>query len=143
MRHGLTLILRCNIRLATGRGSLDGQWEQAMFKSIEEFQKFSAEQMEAASQSASVLTQGVQQLFSETTALSRRTVETGTEAFQNLLASRSFDRAMQVQMDYAKSAYDSMVSGSSKIGGIVSTTAQEMAKPLEGAFSKMQGASRG
>ena len=113
-----------------------------MFKSIEEFQKFTAEQMEAATQSANVLTQGAQQLFSETTALSRKTVETGTDAFQSLLASRSFDRAIQVQMEFAKSAYDSMVSGSSKIGGIMSTTAQEMVKPLEGAFTKMQDSTR-
>lgn len=114
-----------------------------MFKSIEDFQKFSAGQMEAAAYSATVFTQGVQQLFSETTALSRKSVETGTEAFQSLLASRSIDRAVQVQLDFVKSAYDGMVSGSSTIGGIVSSTAQGMVKPLESAFAKMQNAARG
>jgi hypothetical protein len=114
-----------------------------MFKSVEEFQKFSAEQMEAATQSASVLSQGMQQLFAETSGLSKKTVETGTDAFQNLLASRSFDRLMQVQMDFAKSSYDSMVSGSTRIGGIMASTAQEMFKPLEGAFGKMQSSARG
>ena len=114
-----------------------------MFKSVEEFQKFSAGQMEAAAQSASVLTQGLQQLFAETTGFSKKTVETGTDAFQNLMASRSFDRAVEVQMNFAKSTYDSMVSGSTKIGGIMSTTAQDLFKPLEGAFTKMQDTARG
>lgn len=114
-----------------------------MFKSFEDLQKFSAEQIEAATQSVTILAQGVQQVFSETTALSRQTVETGSDAFQNLLGSRSFDRAVKVQIDYARSAYTTMASGSSKIGGIVTATAQDMVKPLEGAFARMQGAPRG
>lgn len=114
-----------------------------MFKSVDEFQKFNAEQMEAATRSATALSQGVQQIFAETTALSKKSVETGTDAFQNLLASRSFDRVIQVQMDYAKTAYESMLAGSSKIGGIMSATAQDMVKPLEGAFGRMQNSVRG
>lgn len=114
-----------------------------MFKSVDEFQKFSTEQMDAASRSATALSEGVQQIFTETTALSRTSVEAGTAAFQSLLASRSFDRVMQVQMDFAKSAYESMMAGSTRIGGIMSATAQDMAKPLEGAFARMQGTVRG
>ena len=136
----LTMFLHRNTSHALGPR---GPWERSMFKSVEDFQKFSAGQMEAAAQSASVLTQGLQQLFAETTGLSKKTVETGTDAFQNLMASRSFDRAVEVQMNFAKSTYDSMVSGSTKIGGIVSTTAQDLFKPLEGAFTKMQDTARG
>ena len=114
-----------------------------MFKSVDEFQRFSAEQMEAATRSATALGQGVQQIFSETSAMSKQSVETGTDAFQSLMASRSFDRLIQVQMDYAKTAYESMLAGSSKIGGIMSATAQDMVKPLEGAFARMQDTVRG
>lgn len=113
-----------------------------MFKSVDEFQKFSAEQMEAASRSATALSQGAQQIFAETTALSKKSVETGTDAFQSLMASRSFDRVLQVQMDFAKSAYESMLAGSSKIGGIMTATAQDMVKPLEGAYARMQDTAR-
>jgi hypothetical protein len=113
-----------------------------MFKSVEALQQFSIGQMEAAAASVTALSQGVQQVFAETTELSKTTIETGTDAFQSLLASRSLDRVIQVQMDFAKTAYDSMVAGSSKLGAIVSATAQDMVRPLEGSFERMQNAAR-
>lgn len=113
-----------------------------MFKSVEMFQQLGKQQMEAAAASAAALSNGVQQIFAESTELSKKSVETGTDAFQNLLASKSFDRALQVQMDYARTAYDSMVASSSKLGSIVSSTAQGMVKPLEGTFQRLQDAAR-
>jgi hypothetical protein len=113
-----------------------------MFKSVEAFQQFSTQQMEAAAASATALTNGMQQIFAETTALSKKTVETGTDALQSLISSPSVDRAFQVQIEFAKTALDSMVAGSSRLGSIVSATAQDMVRPLEGAFQRAQAAAR-
>ena len=114
-----------------------------MFKSVEDFQKFSKDQLEAATQSATALGHGVQQLLTETTELSKKSIETGTDAFQSLMASRSMDRAIQVQMEFARTAYDSMMAGSHKFNGILSATAQEMFKPIEGAFHKIKDTTTG
>jgi hypothetical protein len=113
-----------------------------MFKSMDAFQKFSMDQFAAATASVTALTNGMQQMLAETTELSKRTVETGTDAFQHLLATRTLDGALQVQMSFAKTALEGMVAGSSKLGSIVTTTTQDMVRPLETAFTRMGDATR-
>jgi phasin family protein len=113
-----------------------------MFKSIEDLQKFSKEQFDAAAQSATAFSNGFQQLLAETTEFSKKSFETNTDAVQKLFGSRSVDRAFQVHMDYTKAAYESMIAESSKISGIMSSTAQDVFKPLEGVLAQVQNAVR-
>ncbi len=109
-----------------------------MFKSVEDFQKFSQEQVEAATQSATAFSAGIQQLFAATTELSKKNIETGRGALQDLMESKSVDRALQVQIDFAKTAFDGVVAGTSNLTGIVSSTAQDVFKPFEGVFAKVK-----
>ncbi len=100
-----------------------------MFKTIEDFQKFSKDQFEAATQSATALSNGMQQIVAEATDFSKKSFETGTDAMQKLFGIKSFESAIQLQMDFAKAAYESAVSEATKIGGIVTTTTQDVLKP--------------
>ena len=113
-----------------------------MFKTVEDFQTFSKGQFEAATQSATALSNGMQQIVAEATDFSKKSFETGSDVLQKLFGTRSIESAMQIQIDYAKASYESAVNEASKIGGIVQTTAQDVLKPLEGMMAQVQGAAR-
>ena len=113
-----------------------------MFKSIEDFQRFSKEQFEAATLSATVLSNGMQRIVAETSDYSKKSFETGSDVMQKLFSIRSVEGAVQIQMDFAKSAFETAVSEASKIGGIVASTAQDAIKPMEGMMAQAQGAAR-
>ena len=113
-----------------------------MFKTIEDFQKFSKDQFDAATQSATALSNGVQQIVAEASDYSKKSFETGTDLVQKLFGSRSIETAMQIQIDYAKSAYETAMSEASKIGGIVTATTQDVLKPIESIMAQAQGAAR-
>lgn len=113
-----------------------------MFKTIEDFQKFSKDQFDAATQSATALSNGVQQIMSEATDYSKKSLETSTDYVQKLFGTRSVETAIQMQINFAKSAYESAVSEATKIGGIVTATTQDVLKPIEGIMAQAQGAAR-
>jgi hypothetical protein len=114
-----------------------------MLKTIEDFQQFSKGQFEAATQSATALSNGMQQLVAEATDLSKKSFEHGTDVLQKLFGTRSVEAAMQIQLDYAKAAYEDAISGATKIGGIVTATAQDVMKPIESMMTQAQSAARG
>ena len=113
-----------------------------MFKTIEDFQKFSKDQFEAASQSATAFSNGMQQIVAEATEFSKKSFDTGSDVVQRLFGTRSIEGAMQIQLDYAKAAYENALSEASKLGGIVTSTAQDVMKPLEGMLPQAQGSAR-
>ena len=51
--------------------------------------------------------------------------------FEQLVQVRSLDKAIEVQNDYAKSAYQAWVSQATKIGEIYADIARETYKPFE------------
>lgn len=113
-----------------------------MFKTIEDFQKFSKDQFDAATQSATALSNGFQQIVAEASDFSKRSFENGTDLMQKLVGTKSVETAMQIQMEFAKSSYESAVSEATKLGGMMSSTAQDAFKPIEGAFTHAQNAVR-
>lgn len=107
-----------------------------MFKNFEDMQAFSKEQLDAASAVGATLTKSVQEIASEVTDYSKKSVETASATFEKLVGSKSIDTAMQVQGDYAKSAYEAFVAQSTKLGELYTGLAKEMFKPVEAAVAK-------
>lgn len=113
-----------------------------MFRTIEDLQKFSKDQFEAATQSATALSNGMQQIVAEATDFSKKSFDTSTDTMQKLFGTKSLEGAIQIQMEYAKIAYESAVSEASKLGSIVTATTQDVLKPLEAIVAQTQGAAR-
>lgn len=109
-----------------------------MFKNIEDMQKFGKEQLEAATAATSTITKSVQQIAAEATDYSKKSVETATATFEKLIGVKSLDGAIQIQSDYAKSAYESFVSQATKMGELYAGLAKEAFKPMEAAVAKAQ-----
>ncbi len=109
-----------------------------MFKNMEDMQKFSKDQMEAATVSASALSKGFQQIATETGDFSKKSFEASTGLFEKLAGVKTLDKVIEVQTDFAKSAYESFVAQATKMGELYTAIAKEAFKPMESAFAKVQ-----
>jgi hypothetical protein len=107
-----------------------------MFKNFEDMQKFSKEQLDAATAVSATLTKSVQEIASEVTDYSKKSVEAASSTFEKLVGAKSIDTAMQVQGEFAKNAYESFVAQSTKLGELYTGLAKEMFKPVEAAVAK-------
>ncbi|MDF2114697.1 phasin family protein [Roseiarcaceae bacterium H3SJ34-1] len=113
-----------------------------MFKSFEELQSFGKDQVEAATAASSALTKSLQAIATETSDYSKKSLEAATAAFEKIVSSKSIDAAFQAQSEYAKSAYESFVAQSTKIGELYTALAKDAFKPVEVAVAKVQAATK-
>lgn len=109
-----------------------------MFKNIEDMQQFGKDQFEAASVSASALTKGIQTIATEASDFSKKSFEASTGLFEKLAGVKTLDKAIEVQTEFAKSAYESFIAQATKMGELYTSIAKEAYKPVEEAFAKVQ-----
>ena len=84
------------------------------------------------------MSRGLQQIAMEATDLSKKSIEDSSAVFSKLIGVRSIESAIQIQTDYAKNAYDSMMSGVTRMGDLMSAVAKDAYKPFEGALEQAQ-----
>ena len=109
-----------------------------MFTTVEDFQKFSKEQMDAASKFATTYSKNVQQLAVEATDYSKKSLEQGAAAMEKLLGAKTLDKAIEVQTEFAKQAYEGFVAQTTKVGEMYMAMAKEAYKPFEAVVAKAQ-----
>ena len=68
---------------------------------------------------------------------SKRSFDQGTKTVQNLLGARSLDKAVEVQTEYARSAYEDYVSHATKLGQLYTDLAKETFKSYQDFASKL------
>lgn len=108
-----------------------------MIAGFDDLQKAGKENLEVAVKSASAFTKGFQALAAETADYSRHSFESGAKAFEKLVAAPSLDKAVEVQSDYLRTAYEGYVTQATKVGEIVTAMARDAYKPYEGIFGKL------
>ncbi len=52
---------------------------------------------------------------------------------------KTLDKAVEIQTDFAKTAYEGYVAHATKVGELVTELTKEAFKPFEGAIAKVQG----
>jgi phasin family protein len=104
---------------------------------FEDFQNFSKQQMEAATAFATTISKGMQEIAAETAEYSKAALSANAEAVEKLLGAKTLDSAIQIQTDYAKSAYEGFVAKSTKINEIIAKVASEAIKPAQNAFAAL------
>jgi phasin family protein len=104
---------------------------KSMFTSIDDVQRFSKERIDLATKAAANFSKGVQQIAAETADYSRKSLEQSTAAIEQLFGAKSIDKAIEIQSDYAKSAYEGFVSQATKLGELYANLAKDAFKPLE------------
>jgi hypothetical protein len=102
----------------------------------EEYQKLSKEGFDAAVRSFAEVNKGFQALTAEVNDYSNKAFEDGCRAWEQLVGAKSFDRAFEIQSQYAKEAYDNYIAEVSKLGEMYASLARNAYKPVEQAVAK-------
>ena len=69
---------------------------------------------------------------------SKKAFEQSTAATEKLLGAKSFEKAVEVQTEFAKSAYEGFVAEATKLGELYSDLARDLYRPYEGQFGKSE-----
>jgi phasin family protein len=107
-----------------------------MFPNVEEIQKYGKQQFEAVSAATSSLSKGLQEIATETTDFSKKAIAANTSVVEKLLGAKNVESAIQIQTEFAKSAYESFVAEATKIGELYAKLAKDAFKPIETAYAR-------
>jgi hypothetical protein len=107
-----------------------------MVKSFEDLQTVGKDNVDAALKSFGALSKSGQAIAVELADYSKKSFEQGTAALEQLFGVKSFDKAFEVQTDYAKAAYEGFVAEASKLGDLYADLAKETYKPFEAAYAR-------
>jgi len=105
---------------------------------FEDFQRFSKQQLEAVNAAAASVAKGLQEIAVESSDYSKRTFASSSAAVEKLIGAKTVESAIEIQTDYAKSAYEGLVAQANKINEIYVRLATEAFKPVETAFNNLQ-----
>jgi hypothetical protein len=95
------------------------------------------EQFEAVSAAAAAVTKGWQSIAAETTDYSKKSFEKSRILAEKLIGVKKIDEAIQLQSEFAKSAYEDFIAEATKLTELYSNIAKEVFKPVETAASKV------
>lgn len=107
-----------------------------MVKNMDELQQFGKDNMDATMKSLGTFSKSWQAIAAEMADYSKKVFEQGTAASEKLLGAKSFEKAVEVQTEFAKSTYEGFVAEATKLGELYSDLAREMYRPYESQFGK-------
>jgi phasin family protein len=107
-----------------------------MTATIEDFQKFSKQQLEAVNAAATTVAKGLQEIAAESSEYSKKSFAASSAVVEKLIGAKSVETAIQIQTEFAKSAYEGFVAQANKLSEIYTKLATETFKPVETAFAK-------
>jgi len=122
-----------------GRLTAGAPGDEHMLKNFDEMQKLGKDNMDVAMKSFGAISKGVQAIAVEVADYSKKSFEEGSAAAEKLLGAKSLDKAMEIQTDYAKTAYEGFVAGATRIGELCADLTKETYKPFEIYLSKANG----
>ena len=108
-----------------------------MLKNFEDFQKLGKENVDTCMKQFGTVSKGWQAIATEVVDYSKKSFEHGTATLESLLGAKSLEKAIEIQSDYVKTAYEGFVAQSSKLGELYTDLAKETYKPLEGMIAKV------
>ena len=108
---------------------------------IEDVQTYGKEQLDAAVSSAQSFSTGVQAIATAYGDYSKKSFEEAKTFVEKFSGVKSLDKAIEVQTEFAKSAYETFVAESQKIGELYTDLAKQAYKPFETLVAKITPAS--
>ena len=108
-----------------------------MLKNFEDFQKLGKDNVDVCMKQLGTVSKGWQTIATEFADYSKKSFEDGSAALEKLIGAKSLEKAIEVQSDYVKTAYESFVAGAAKMGELYADLAKETYKPLEGILAKV------
>jgi len=108
---------------------------------VEDIQSYGKEHLETVVASATTVQNGLQAIASAYGDYTKRSFEDTKSFVEKLSGVKSLDKAIEVQTEFAKSAYETFVAESQKIAGLYTDLAKQTYKPFEGLVAKLTPAS--
>ena len=102
--------------------------------------KLGKDNMDATLKSFGAVSKSVQAIAVEVADYSKKVFEQGSAATEKLIGAKSLEKAFEVQSDYLRSAHESFVAESTKLGELYADLAKETYKPFESQWVKASGA---
>src|ERR1700710_185917 len=111
-------------------------WEGLHMVKVEDIQQYGKEHLETVVASATTLGSGMQTIATAYGDYTKKSFEDTKSFVEKLSGVKSLEKAIEVQTEFAKSAYETFVAESQKIAGLYSDLAKQTFKPLEGIAGK-------
>ena len=108
-----------------------------MMENFENMQKQGQENLDVAMKSMNAMSKGFQEIAKEAADYSKNQFEASSAAAEKLMASKSIEKAVEVQADFAKTSYESFVARATKVGELYVDLAKEAYKPFENMMPKL------
>ncbi|MBI1329917.1 MAG: hypothetical protein GC166_08440 [Alphaproteobacteria bacterium] len=103
-------------------------------KNYDKFFSYGRDSVEAYFKAANAAGKGVETLNSELYAFSKQSLEDSMAIAKSLMGTKSVHEALELQTDFAKTAFDAYVGEMTKVGEIVASTAKEAIEPLQARY---------
>ena len=107
-----------------------------MVKSFEDLQVVGKENVDATLKSFGALSKSGQAIAVELADYSKKAFQDGSAALEKLFGTKSLDKAIEVQTEYAKTAYEGFVAEATKLSELYADLAKETYKPFEGFLAR-------
>lgn len=119
-----------------GREPARAERNVPMFQNFEETSKFGKEAMDNGLKSLAAMSKNMQAIAVEASEYSKKTFDNGSAAVERFFAAKSPEKAMEVQADYLKQAYEGFVAQAAKMGDLYAEMAKDAYKPFEQIVAK-------
>jgi hypothetical protein len=107
-----------------------------MVKNFDDVQKIGKDNVDATLRSWGAFSKGSQAITAELADYSKKSFEDGTKLVERMFGVKSLDKAIELQADYAKTAYEGFIAQATKVGELYADMAKEASKPFEAYVAK-------
>ncbi|KPF63454.1 hypothetical protein IP69_18930 [Bosea sp. AAP35] len=107
-----------------------------MIQQFETIQKASKENVDAALKAFGATSKSVQTIAVEASDYAKKSFETSTATLEKLAAVKTIDKAIEIQTEYAKAAFEGAVAQMTRMGELYASLAKDAYKPFEGIVAK-------
>lgn len=108
-----------------------------MLKNFDDIQKYGKENVDVCMKQFGTVSKSLQAIATEYADYSKKSFETGSATLEKLFGAKSLEKAIEIQTDFIKTAYEGLVAEATKLGELYTDLAKETYKPIEGALAKV------
>ena len=107
-----------------------------MVQSFDDAGKIGKEFLDAGLKNFASVSKNVQALTVEATDYSRKTIEDGAAVLEKLVSARSLEKAVEIQTDYARQAYEGLVAQAARVSELYAEIAKDAYAPFEAVVAR-------
>ncbi len=102
-----------------------------MIPQFDQIQKLGKDNADAALKTFGAVSQGAQAIAVESADFAKKSFEQGTATIEKLVGAKTLEKALEIQAEYLRGAYEGVMAQSTKIGALYANIARDAFKPYE------------